>query len=165
MALALNPEIDLRVIHVVRDGRGVAWSLAKAYERDVKSGLQREIKPKPVWRTALRWSMVNLEAEYLSRKQGPHRFMRLRYEDFVSNPAEALRKIGAFAGLDFGDIGERLKQGEAIRPSHQIAGNRLRMNTSISLAKDEAWRSMMPRRQQAAFNRLGGWMLRRYGYL
>ena len=70
MALARIPEIDLRVIHVVRDGRGVAWSLAKAYERDVKSGLQREIKPKSVSRTALRWSMVNLGTEYLSRRLG-----------------------------------------------------------------------------------------------
>jgi hypothetical protein len=165
MALALIPEIDLRVIHVVRDGRGVAWSLAKAYERDVRSGLQQEIKPKSVSRTALRWSMVNLETEYLSRRLGSERFMRLRYEDFVSNPAEAMRKIGDFAELDFGDIGERLQQGETVRPSHQIAGNRLRMNASISLAKDEAWRSLMPRGQQAAFSRLCGWMLRRYGYL
>jgi hypothetical protein len=39
------------------------------------------------------------------------------------------------------------------------------MNASISLAKDESWRSMMPPGQQASFQRLGGWMLRRYGYL
>ena len=91
MALALVPEIDLRVIHVVRDGRGVAWSLAKAYQREVKSGLQREIKPKSVSRTALRWTMVNLETEYLFRKLGPEKVMRLRYEDFVSNPADVMQ--------------------------------------------------------------------------
>ena len=88
MALALIPEIDLRVIHVVRDGRGVAWSLAKPYKRDVKSGLQREIKPKSVSRTALRWTMVNLGTEYLSRKLDPKKVMRVRYEDFVSDPAD-----------------------------------------------------------------------------
>ena len=165
MALALIPEIDLRVIHVVRDGRGVAWSLAKPYKRDVKSGLQREIKPKPVSRTALRWTMVNLGAEHLSRKLGPEKVMRLRYEDFVSDPADAMQRIGAFAGLDFGGIGEKLQRGEPVRPGHQIAGNRLRMSASISLSKDEQWRSMMPPAQQAVFRWLGGSMLRRYGYL
>jgi len=165
MALALAPGIDLRVIHVVRDGRGVAWSMAKAYERDVKSGLQRDIKPKPVSRTALRWTTVNLAAEYLSRKLGPEKFMRVRYEDFVTDPADVLNRIGNFVSLDFSKTGERLKLGEAVLPGHQIAGNRLRMNASIALSKDETWRSMMPAAQKAAFERLGGWMLKRYGYL
>lgn len=165
MALALVPTIDLRVIHVVRDGRGVAWSLAKAYERDVKGGLQREIKPKSISRTALRWSIVNLETEYLARKLGSQKVMRLRYEDFVSNPADAMQTIGAFAGLDFSKVGENLQRRETVHPGHQIAGNRLRMNASFSLAMDEAWRSMMPVGQQASFRRLGGWMLRHYGYL
>ena len=165
MALARIPEIDLRVIHIVRDGRGVAWSLAKAYNRDVKSGLQREIKPKSVSRTALRWSVVNLQTEYLSRRLDPKKVMRVRYEDFVSNPSGVMQEIGTFADLDFGEVGEKLQRGEPICPSHQIAGNRLRMNASISLAKDESWRSMMPPGQQVSFRRLGGWMLRRYGYL
>ena len=47
MALSFVPGIDLRVIHVVRDGRGVAWSLLKYYQRDVKSGLQKEISRSP----------------------------------------------------------------------------------------------------------------------
>ena len=42
MALSLVPGIDLRVIHIVRDGRGVAWSLLKdAINGYVKSGLQK----------------------------------------------------------------------------------------------------------------------------
>src|SRR5690606_6155510 len=109
-----------------------------------KSGLQREIKPKPVFRTALRWSMVNLAAECLSSKLGPQKVMRLRYEDFVSDPAVAMERIGTFTGLDFAGIGKELQRGEAVRPRHQIAGNRLRMNASISLSKDEGWRTMMP---------------------
>ena len=165
MALALVPEIDLRVIHVVRDGRGVAWSLAKAYAARRKIGSAAGNQTEVRIPDGLRWTMVNLGTEYLSRKLGPEKVMRLRYEDFVSNPADVMRKIGTFVELDFGETGERLQRGEAVRPGHQIAGNRLRMNASISLARDESWRSMMPLGQQAVFRRLGGWMLRRYGYL
>ncbi len=165
MALAQIPGVDMRVIHVVRDGRGVAWSLLKAYDRDVKSGLQKAIKPKPVFRTALRWSIVNLAVEYLSRKLGPQKVMRVRYEDFASNPAATMQQIGAFLELDLSQIGLSLQNGEAIEPGHQVAGSRLRMNASIALTKDESWRTRMPAGQQLSFQRLGGWMLRRYGYL
>ena len=165
MALAQIPGIDMRVIHLVRDGRGVAWSLLKGYERDTTSGLQKEIKPKSVFRTALRWSMVNLAVEYLSRKLGPERVIRVRYEDFASEPVAVMEKIGAFLELDLSRVGTSLQNGEAMGPGHQVVGNRLRMNTSIALNKDETWRARMPARQQISFQRLGGWMLRRYGYL
>ncbi|OAP39798.1 sulfotransferase [Sinorhizobium glycinis] len=165
LALAQIPGVDMRIIHVVRDGRGVAWSLLKAYDRDVKSGLQKEIKPKPVFRTALRWNIVNLAVEYLSRKLGPQKVMRVRYEDFASNPAAAMQQIGAFLELDLSQVGSSLQSGASIEPGHQVAGSRLRMRPSIALTKDETWRTGMPAAQQLSFQRLGGWMLRRYGYL
>ncbi|WEX75396.1 sulfotransferase [Sinorhizobium numidicum] len=165
MALAQIPGIDMRVIHLVRDGRGVAWSLLKGYERDTKSGLQNEIKPKSVFRTALRWSIVNLAVEYLSRKLGPQKVMRVRYEDFASNPVAVMQQIGTFLELDLSQIGSSLQNGEPMGPGHQVAGNRLRMKPSIALTKDESWRTRMPAGQQVSFQRLCGWMLRRYGYL
>lgn len=165
MALAQIPGIDMRVIHMVRDGRGVAWSLLKPYERDAKSGLQKEIRPKSVFRTALRWSVVNLAVEYLSRKLGSEKVMRVRYEDFASDPVAVMQKIGTFLELDLHQIGSSLQNGESVRAGHQVAGNRLRMNGSVALTKDESWRVRMPAGQQVSFERLGGWMLRRYGYL
>lgn len=164
LALASVEGIDLHVLHLVRDGRGVAWSLSKRYHRDVKAGLQREIKPKPLLRTAARWSFVNLATEAIGARLGPERFTRVRYEDFTADPAGTLSRLGERLGLDLAPIGARLARGEAVRPGHQIAGNRLRMQAALSLKRDEAWRSEMPARKQAAFNRMCGWLLRRYGY-
>lgn len=165
MALAQIPGIDMRVIHLVRDGRGVAWSLSRSYGRDAKSGFQKEIRAKSVLRTALRWSVVNLAVEYLSRKLGTERILRVRYEDFASNPAAVMQQIGSFLDLDLHQIGLSLGAGEPLDPEHQVAGNRLRMNAGITLQKDESWRTRMPVGQQLSFQRLGGWMLKRYGYL
>jgi hypothetical protein len=165
MALAEIPGIDLRVIHLVRDGRGVAWSLLKSYERDARSGLQKEIKPKSAIRTALRWSAVNLAVEYLSRRKGPAAVMRVRYEDFASEPASTMQQIGSFLELDLSQIGSSLQIGASMEPGHQVAGNRLRMSGSIALKKDDSWRTRMPPGQRVAFERLSGWMLKRYGYL
>lgn len=163
-ALASMPGIELFVIHFVRDGRGVAWSLLQAYKRDVKSGVQKEIKPKPPLRTALRWLVVNIAAEMLRWKVGRANYLRLRYEDFVVDPVGAMEKISDMTGVDLTEIGCRLQAGEPIQPAHQIAGNRLRMNKSIRLAHEENWRSKMPAGMQTAFNGMSGWLLRRYGY-
>lgn len=163
-ALAAMPAIELFVIHFVRDGRGVAWSLLQAYKRDLKSGVQKEIKPKPPLRTALRWLVVNLAAEMLRWRVGRRNYLRMRYEDFVADPVGSMDRIGDMIGLDLAGIGRRLEAGEPIHPAHQIAGNRLRMNKSIRLAHEEAWRSKMPAETRTAFNGMGGWLLRRYGY-
>lgn len=164
LALTSIPGIDLFVVHVVRDGRGVAWSLLQSYKRDVKAGLQKEIKPKSALRTAARWCVVNLATEALRWKLEPERYIRVKYEDLVADPVPTLQKIGKMIDLDLADIALKLRDGEPIQPTHQIAGNRLRMNKSIRLVRDEAWRTQMPASQRAAFDRLGGWLLRRYGY-
>src|SRR5918995_6046344 len=80
-ALSLIPEIDLRVIHLVRDGRGVAWSLRKPYAKDERAGFERALAPRPVLRTALRWATMNLAAEQVCRRLGDRRSLRVRYED------------------------------------------------------------------------------------
>ena len=113
----------------------------------------------------MRWGIVNLGAECLSRKLAAQKFMRVRYEDFTSNPAAVLQQIGAFLDLDLSETGASLQNGKPMIPGHQLAGNRLRMNASISLKKDETWRAQMPGGQQASFKLLGSWLLRRYGYL
>ena len=164
LALASIPGIDLSVIHLVRDGRGVAWSLLQGYRRDLKAGLQKEIKPKSALRTAARWCVVNVVTEALRWKLGPGRYIRVKYEDLVVDPVRTLERIGGMIDLDLADIAQKLRGGEPIEPSHQIAGNRLRMNKSIRLVRDEAWRTQMPATERAAFDRLGGWLLRRYGY-
>jgi hypothetical protein len=164
LALASIPGIDLFVVHLVRDGRGVAWSLLQGYKRDLKAGLQKEIKPKSALRTAVRWCVVNLVTEALRWKLGRGRYLRVKYEDLVTDPVPTLERIGEMIGLDLSDIALKLRDGEPIQPAHQIAGNRLRMNKSIRLASDETWRTQLPARERAAFDRLGGWLLRRYGY-
>jgi hypothetical protein len=157
-------QFDIYVVHMVRDGRGVAWSLSKSYAKNVKAGLQRELKPKCVSRTSLRWTMINLAAEHLRRVAGPDNYIRVRYEDFAADPVTQLNRIGGMIGIDLGPIGEGLRRGDAVNPNHQIAGNRLRMNSTIKMEKDESWRSQMPEPKQRTVSRLCGWLLRRYKY-
>ncbi|GAB4527813.1 MAG: sulfotransferase [Amphiplicatus sp.] len=163
-ALAQTGLFEVYVVHMVRDGRGVAWSMMKGYKRDARAGLQREIKPKSALRTGLRWTMVNLAAEDLRRMVGADRYMRVRYEDFATDPAQVIARIGDRIGVDLSAVGKGVAAGEAMAPHHQIAGNRLRMNPTVKVAIDESWRSQMPESSRRRFGRLCGWLLRRYDY-
>lgn len=160
-ALAAMSGIELTVVHVVRDGRGVAWSLLKGYQRNVRDGVQRELRPKPLLYTALRWTMVNLAAERLCRRVGPSRSIRVRYEDFVDDPRGVMSRI-----LEL--VGERPPLGLAepmvLEPQHQVAGSRHRMQKSIAMRRDDKWKREMPIARQWLFTILCAPMLRRYGY-
>ncbi|MEW9857033.1 sulfotransferase [Novosphingobium sp. M1R2S20] len=164
LALAAIPGIELYVVHMVRDGRGVVWSLRKPYKRDVEKGLQRDLNPKPLFYAALRWMSVNLAAEKLCGYVGPHRSLRIRYEDFVAAPEET---VAAILSLVRGaPVGSRvLPESGALEPWHQMAGSRHRMQRTIRVREDGNWKQVMPADQQRWVTRLCGRLLRRYGYL
>src|SRR5687768_17495324 len=99
-ALGMVPGIDLYVVHLVRDGRGVVTSLKKSFEKDPQAGIMWDHEGRPMWKTAVRWIVLNLAAEWVCTQLGPKRTMRLRYEDFVADPKRALERIGSLIGLD-----------------------------------------------------------------
>src|SRR5262249_39684390 len=100
-------EIDLRVIHVVRDSRGVAYSWTKQVRRPeavsaAKAGGSEEFMAQ--WspaKTAVHWNAENAAFALLARRGTPTTV--LRYEEFLRDPAGALRQSAEFAGLPAGD--------------------------------------------------------------
>lgn len=164
LALSQVPGLDVHVVHLVRDGRAVAWSMSKQYDKDLKAGVQIALRSKSPARTAVRWSLINMATESLRLRLGRARFSRLSYEGFTHDPAGAFAALGADLGLDLAPIGAAIAAGEPIKPAHQMAGNRLRMKSEITVSHDSAWADKMPQRQQSAVQRICGWQLRRYGY-
>lgn len=164
LALAAIPEIDLRVVHLVRDGRGVAWSLLKPKAKNEAAGIEKSLPPRSVVRTAVRWGLTNLLAERLCTRVGPARSIRVRYEDLIAAPERTLAAIGAVAGVDLKLLARALASGSTLRPDHQVAGNRLRMSAEVRLRLDHEWTTRMPPRQTRTFQLMCGHLLRRYGY-
>ena len=160
-ALMSIEDIEVYVIHMVRDGRGVGWSMMKPYQRSVEDGIQKELKPKPLWYTAARWFVVNLGVEMLRARLSRKRSIRVRYEDFVADPSGTVSAILDLVGQPYvvPDGGT-----EVFSPGHQIAGSRHRMQDEITISKDIGWTSKMPRSMQRLFSVLTAPLLFRYGY-
>jgi Sulfotransferase family len=165
--LSLLPDFDVYLVHLVRDSRAVAWSRAKAFAKDERHGVQADLPPLPVARTARRWLLNNLVCSYLFRfsHQLRGRYLRVRYEDFVADPASTLRRIGAFCGIDLSEPIRKVTEGAALRAEHTVAGNRLRLRGPVRIRPDLEWQEKLGAGQESTVWRWTGWLLRRYGYV
>ena len=156
--------IDLRLIHMVRDVRGVAWSLKKPYAINLKAGIQKEIRSRPAFRTGLFWTFVNLQSEWVCSRIKSENVLHLRYENLVTDPAGSLEKVGRLLQLDLSSIIEKIKQDIPLETHHQIAGNRLRMRGELRLKADQRWKDEMPDHDRYAAMLPSAWLMKRYDY-
>ena len=175
-ALAMTPGIDLYVVHLVRDGRGVVASHLGSFRKDRRAGLRGDRKGLPTWKTAARrgglylasvarWIVRNLAAEWVCARLGPERTMRLRYEDFVADPEGALGKIGPLLGLDLTELARAASSGEPMDAGHNVGGNRTKKSGAITLRPDaREWRMALSPAERRLSWALMGWLMRRYGY-
>ena len=163
-ALSRLSGIDLRLVHLVRDGRGVAFSMRRQLARDPKAGIQAAKRERSVLRTGLLWMATNLVVERTARCLGEARATRLAYEDLMRDPSAALERLGAILGTDPSPLVELLAQGEPLGAGHVMAGNRLRMDGALLLKPDLEWQRRLPPAQRRRFERLCAPVLRRYGY-
>ncbi|MBK1669472.1 hypothetical protein CKO28_15645 [Rhodovibrio sodomensis] len=164
LALTWVDQLDVRFVHLVRDGRGIAWSLRKPYAKAPEAGVQNALAPQPVARSAAMWWIVNAVAERALRRLSAEKRICVRYEDFVEDPDTALRRIGTAADLDFGSVARMLARGDSFTVGHTVAGNRVRMAGAVRLKPDLEWHGSLSRRQRAVFWLIAGRMAARYGY-
>lgn len=164
LALAMIPGVELRVIHLVRDCRGVAWSRKKQLQRDDKAGVYRDDPGGKVWRTAMVWNVGNTRASWVCRQLPERHSIRIRYEDLVSDPAGEIRRIGQLTGLNLGEVTRKVACGAPLSVGHTVAGNRLRMSGIVRLRPDVEWVDKLSVWDRFTCWAVSGWLSRRYGY-
>ncbi len=137
--------LDLRVLNLVRDPRGVASSWSKAGLRKPQSRDGEDMGTYSPHRLAVLWAALQAESSVLGQA-APHA-TRVRYEDLVADPRptveRALRELdlpAAPGGLDH--VGASSVD---LGPSHGVAGSRTRfVHGRIELSLDDAWRTTLP---------------------
>lgn len=155
--------LDLRVIHLVRDVRGVVRSLNRAWESNPAGGIVEPlaaIKPSTV---ARRWAESNFGATRVRRALG-ERAMLVRYEDVTSCPDATLERVGAFAEISLSEVLSKIRHRQEFESGHQIAGNRVRMQRGIRLSPDVRWQTELTSVQKQWIWLLAGATPGLYGY-
>jgi hypothetical protein len=165
-ALGMVPGIDLYVVHLVRDGRGVITSHRKRFQEDPQSSIKTAVGRRVLYlASVVRWAALNLATEWVCARLGPKRTTRLRYEDFVADPRAALERIGSLLEVDLTDVANAASAGKPMQAGHNIGGNRTKKSGVITLRPDaEEWRSALSPAERRLSWVLMGWLMRRYGY-
>jgi hypothetical protein len=161
--LARIPALDVRMLHLVRDCRAVAWSRKKAFNQDMKAGITRATRPRPVWYSAAFWTLVNVLSASVTQFQRDKSLL-VRYEDFVMQPDQVLGRISELADVDLSQVARAITSGAALDVGHTIAGNRMRMSGSVKLRADLEWTTMLPSRERRMCWKIAGCLLQQYHY-
>ncbi len=152
--------MDVRFIHLVRDGRGFVWSKRRVVDGQ---GLGLAPRKRSVADLSTWWVISNLLSAILFRGH-PGRYLRIRYEDLVASPAETLEKVGAFVGADLSEVIRAVREQRPVAVGHVVGGNRLRFNRALVLKPDTDWLQHLPQADERTFWGFAGWLARRYGY-
>lgn len=164
LALSHLDDLDLRVLHIVRDSRGVAHSWSKVVERPETSDGEPMPTFSPAKSTAF-WLSGNLTVRGLVHRGVP--VSRLRYEDLVADPTGSIE--AAWTALDLPgspDIEMVDTHTIDLGPSHSVAGNPMRFRTGVTrLRADDAWRTEMSPRDRRIVTAMSYPVLKSFGYL
>ncbi|GII24162.1 sulfotransferase family protein [Planosporangium mesophilum] len=161
--------IDLRVVHMVRDSRGVAYSWTKRVSRPEADGACEMTRYRP-GRSALLWNAHNTAFGLLGRCGVPVR--RVRYEELLADPRGTVRAVASYAGLDAEALDLSFLRSDPdgtehadLRSRHSAAGNPMRFTVgAVPLRHDEAWRNELRPRQRRLVGALTAPLLGAYGY-
>jgi hypothetical protein len=163
------PELEVKVVRLIRDGRAVAltymnpYEFADAREPDVRCGGIADRRPAQapsIHAAAHEWRRSNEEAECVIGCLDGSQWTEVRYEDLCTDTDQTLGRLFRFLGLD---PGRRLADFRS-RVQH-VLGNGMRLDSTVEIRLDDRWRSVLTVSDLRTFDTVAGEMNRRYGYV
>jgi Sulfotransferase family len=166
LLLGQTPGVRAHIVHLVRDSRGVAFSLAKYVARTEATGNPTYMPRYAPARASMEWLIANLPYHLAPRRSLPR--LRVRYESLVVSPTSEIRRVVEFVGgnLSAAD-GSMFEAGSLeLAENHMISGNPHRLGRRrIDLRLDDEWRTAMARRDRILTTLLTLPLTIPYGYV
>jgi hypothetical protein len=160
------PTLDLRIVHLVRDSRGVAFSWTKQVRRPEDGDVPRFMHTYHPANMGCRWVVYNACFHLLGRLGVPR--LMTRYEEVVASPRREIERAAALVGEEIDKQGLDFLNGRQVELGvhHTISGNPMRFQRgAIELALDEEWRSRLSPVHRHVVSVFTFPLLLRYGYL
>jgi len=129
LGLRKSNNLNLKIIYVVRDVRGVINSFSK----NVQS-------PRRPFSTIIYWLIINSIGEFIYRVSPRDTILKLKYEDLIENPIEEVNRVEEFLEVDLNIIKKKIENQESFEMPHIVGGNRLKVNREIKFKKDIDWK-------------------------
>ncbi|MBI2706447.1 MAG: sulfotransferase [Actinobacteria bacterium] len=137
--------IELKVVHLVRDPRGVMHSWATPKPRQYADGYTKVMRTYSAAGSLDRWAL-NHSLCWYAIKAGGLDHAAVSYERLAALDEATLRSISALTGIDLTGIVDATV---IVPPQHAIGGNPGRgSGDRIAIRTDERWRTEMARSHQ-----------------
>lgn len=138
---------NIKVIHLVRDGRAVVNSYLRKFD-DFNVGLRR-------------WTHRTVSAFFLQPEFERSHWVQLHYEDLATQPDTILNNLCNFLYVDYEPQMLHYRQNAAVG----MRGNdRVDRCQDETIVLDERWKWELSRLNLVRFSLLGGWLNTYYGY-
>jgi hypothetical protein len=160
------PGLELRIVHLVRDSRGVAFSWTKNVRKPEDVEVARFMNTYHPVEMGLRWVVYNTCFHVLGRLGIPR--MMTRYEEVVSSPRRELQRAVSLLGDEVGEESFDFLNGRGVELGvhHTISGNPMRFQRgTIALTVDEEWKTRLKPAHRRLVSIFTFPLLLRYGYL
>jgi Sulfotransferase family len=165
LVLRRTSGVDLHVVHLVRDSRGVAHSWTKEVARPETRAAATMPRYHPA-SAAGWWDWFNLGFAGVRRLGVPT--TTLRYEDLLADPRGTIATIAGEVGVRADDEALAFLRDDEVQleADHSVAGNPMRFETgTLHLRRDDAWRRQLADKDRRVVTALTAPLLARYGYL
>jgi Sulfotransferase family len=156
-ALLHDSRFDVRVIHLVRDGRG--------YLRSRRSRAAADGTRHIAAFAMTSWLAKNmLIGALLASRPASGRHLLCRYEDLLTDPGATLQRIGEFAGLDTSDLAEQATQPPGVGRDHLFEPARRTDYRRVLLDPSRLASQLETPARNLRFWVLGGFLSALWGY-
>jgi hypothetical protein len=144
LVLARTEDVQGHILHLVRDSRGVVFSLARYVARAEATSAAAYMPRSGPIRASTEWVAANLPYHFIPSRTLPR--LRVRYESLVASPAVEISRIVEFLGGKSPASAFSVYEADSIEigENHMISGNPHRLGRKrLELRLDEEWRIAM----------------------
>jgi len=166
-AIGSLPNVDLRVVHLVRDPRATTYSWSRHIERS-DAGRPLTMERLETWQSAARWWTWNVTTEVITRELA-RPTVRVSYEEFVRNPKATLSTVldlvRDVTTVDRDALPFVSDREVELEPTHTVWGNHRRRHAGrVRISPDDEWKANLGRAERAVVAAMTYPLARRYGY-
>jgi Sulfotransferase family len=144
--LLISRHWRIKVIHLIRDGRGVVNSYMKHHGVDVRCATAE-------------WLRTARDCARIAGKVSRRNVVTIKYEDICGDARAAIDRICAFGGL----AGES-SSWSRVSPQIHILGNAMRLDKDRPIELDDKWKTQFIASDLRIFNTVAGAYNRSRGY-
>ncbi len=135
------PAIDVRMLHLIRDGRAVAYSWDKRRKREAARTEVAYMPHHSPMRSIITWCYENMMMRYFGRNS--RNYTVLRYEEMAQSPYDIIKDTLDQLGVEV-NVPSDMSSSLATQPTHSVGGNPLRFNSvNRPIIVDTEWNEKM----------------------